>query len=441
MMTRQMLFHYLSDFPLQLALALAFFFIPLKKLEKWQLRLPLVLLAAAAEIGMWMLLYPMVPSSQIIPRLIFALHYLLIFVIYGAGICLMSEATRHEAAYCVVCAYMVQHLGHCFGLVTDHLLGTPPDWWTSDPAAYVKLILICLAVYLLFIRRICRDGHYPNSALRAISLYVLVMAVMFFLSIRVSELEEGWLHGVYTGLLIIILMYEELRSAEQLRLQQEIQTREHMDKLHRAQYEMSKENIALLNRKSHDLRRQVAALRAVGTPEEQSEVISEIEQAVEIYDRSYRTGNRALDTVLMQEALKCSQNHIELTVVADGKLLSFIRSVDLYTMLSNILDNAVEANLRMEDPARRAIHLSVHEKKGLVILQCENPYEGRITMRDGLPETVKADKENHGIGTRSISATAAAYGGVVRIDPRDGMYVLCIIFQPPDTSQDEKTTT
>ena len=143
----------------------------------------------------------------------------------------------------------------------------------------------------------------------------------------------------------------------------------------------------------------------------------------------------------MQEALKCSQNHIELTVVADGKLLSFIRSVDLYTMLSNILDNAVEANLRIEDPARRAIHLSVHEKKGLVILQCENPYEGRITMRDGLPETVKADKENHGIGTRSISATAAAYGGVVRIDPRDGMYVLRIIFQPPNTSQDEKTTT
>ena len=38
-------------------------------------------------------------------------------------------------------------------------------------------------------------------------------------------------------------------------------------------------------------------------------------------------------------------------------------------------------------------------------------------------------------------ATAAAYGGVVRIDPRDGMYVLRIIFQPPDTSQDEKTTT
>ncbi len=441
MITSEQLFHYLYGFPLQLMLSVSYFFIPLKKKEKWFLRLPLVVLMAAAEIGMWMLVFPRQPASPLLPRCFFALHYLLIFSIYGTGICLMTEASRHEAAYCVICAYMVQHLSHCLNLIGDHLLKTPPAWWTSEPIAYVKLALIGLAVYLLFIRKNSRDGHYPNSALRALTLYVLVMAVMFFLSIRVSEMPEGWLHGVYTAPLIIILMYEELRSADQLRLQQEIQTREHMDTLHRAQYEMSKENIALLNRKSHDLRRQIVALRTVGTAEEQAEAIKEIEQAVEIYDRSFRTGSRAMDTVLMQEALKCSQNGIELSVVADGKLLGFIRSVDLYTMLSNILDNAVEANLRMADTARRAIHLSVHEKKGLVILQCENPYEGEITMRDGLPETVKADKENHGIGTRSITAAAAAYGGVVRIDPRDGMYVLRIIFQPPDTNQDEKTTT
>ena len=157
---------------------------------------------------------------------------------------------------------------------------------------------------------------------------------------------------------------------------------------------------------------------------------------MEIYDRSYQTGSRALDTALMHSALKCSQNGIELSAVADGRLLGFIRSVDLYTMLSNILDNAIEANLRIADAERRSIHLSVHERRGLVILQCENPYEGEITMKDGLPVTVKEDKRNHGIGTRSIASTAAAYGGTLRIDPSDGMYILRIIFQPPDTSQD-----
>ena len=140
--------------------------------------------------------------------------------------------------------------------------------------------------------------------------------------------------------------------------------------------------------------------------------------------------------MLTREALICGQNHIELSVVADGKLLSFIKSVDLYTMLSNILDNAIEANLHIKDESRRSIHLSVHEKKGLILLQCENPYAGAITMKDGLPETSKADKENHGIGTRSILSTAAQYGGTVRINTNQNMYVLRIIF----TNQDEKMT-
>ena len=204
---------------------------------------------------------------------------------------------------------------------------------------------------------------------------------------------------------------------------------------------MSKENIEIINRKSHDLKRQIAALSTVSTPDEQSAAISEIEQAVQIYDKTFKTGSRALDTVLMQEALKCSQNHIEFSAVADGELLRFIRSVDLYTMLSNVLDNAVEANLRIADETRRAVHLSVHEKKGLVILQCENPYDGSVEMRDGLPLTSKADKTAHGFGTKSVQATAEKYGGVLRVNPDNGMYVLRIIFQPPDTSQDEKTTT
>ena len=81
MITSEQLFHYLYGFPLQLMLSVSFFFIPLKKKEKWFLRLPLVLLMAAAEIGMWMLVFPRQPASPLLPRCFFALHYLMIFSI------------------------------------------------------------------------------------------------------------------------------------------------------------------------------------------------------------------------------------------------------------------------------------------------------------------------------------------------------------------------
>ena len=439
-MTRELLLQYLSGFPEQLAVAVFFLILPLRKKRGWILYLPVTALLVTGVVFLNMALWPLLVRTGDGSAPFFGLHYLMVLAAYAVGVHLMTAASWREAAYCVICAYMTQHLNHCLGLVADHFV-TGISWWFSEPMSWVKLTLVCGLVWLLFARRICREGHYPDSALKALTLLVLVMAVMFFLSIRVSELQEGWLHGVYTALLILVLMYEELRSADQLRLQGEIQTREDMDALHRTQYEMSKENIALLNRKSHDLRRQVAALRTVGTPEEQAEAIREIEQTVQTYDSTFRTGSRALDTVLTQKALACAQQGIELTVMADGSLLRFMKSVDLFTMVSNILDNAMEANARIPAEEKRSIHLSVHEKRGLVILQCENPYSGTIEMRDGLPVTTKADKASHGFGTRSVSATAAEYGGVTRITTDGGMFVIRLIFQPPDVNQDEKTTT
>ena len=437
--TMELMLNYLSGFPKQLFFSLLIFFLPLRKKKNWVLYLPVPALLLAGLIGLGTLVIPHIPWSEVIGPVYFALHYCLVFAIYGIGLRLMTGASVKEIAYCLVCAYMAEHMLYCWINVGAYLLKNPP-WWNGWYIQWIIGLMLYLPVYFGFARRICRDGHYPFSALRSLSLFVFAMAIMFFLSIVIRNMQLEWLHGIYTLLLCTILMTEEVNSAEQLRLQNEAGARERMEATYKAQYEMSKENIALINRKSHDLRRQVVALRTVGTPEEQADVIAEIEQAVDVYDRTFQTGSRALDTALMQAALKCSQNSIELSVIADGGLLSFIRSVDLYTMLSNILDNAIEANLRLADQEKRSIHLSVHERRGLVILQCENPYEGEIAMKDGMPLTVKADKANHGFGTSSIAAVAASYGGMLRIDPHDGMYILRIVFQPPNTNQDEKTT-
>ena len=434
-MTYELLVHYLSGFPKQIFWALIPFFLPLEKKKRWYLFALILWAMISAWIALGTVAFPALVNIGLSSQLYFALHYAATLTIYGTGIFLMCRVSWQEAAYAAVCAYMAEHIKYCVGTLLQHFLGSPAwlDAWYAD---HGLSLLIYGSVYFLFVRRICSKGHYLTSALRSFNLFVISMAMMYFMSVYLLSLDLGWVHAVYTLIFIIVLMISEIRSSTQLRLQEEMQTKETIWALNKAQYEMSKENIALINRKSHDLKRQIAALRTVGNPEEQSAAIAEIEQAVQIYENTFHTGSKALDTVLTREALICGQNHIELSVVADGRLLSFIKSVDLYTMLSNILDNAIEANLRIEEESKRSIHLSVHEKKGLILLQCENPYAGSIILKDGLPETSKADKENHGIGTRSILSTAAQYGGTVRINTEQNMYVLRIIF----TNQDEKTT-
>lgn len=99
----------------------------------------------------------------------------------------------------------------------------------------------------------------------------------------------------------------------------------------KSQYQISKETIDLINRKCHDLKHQVRALRTLSSEEEKEKQISEIEDSVGIYSAIVHTGNEILDVILSEKSLRCEDREIHINCVADGSLLSFMNPVDLYT--------------------------------------------------------------------------------------------------------------
>ena len=188
---------------------------------------------------------------------------------------------------------------------------------------------------------------------------------------------------------------------------------------------MSRETIEIINRKCHDLKHQIQALKGIENIKRQKEVVAGIEESVMIYETIKNTGNAILDTVLTEKGLLCRENHVRLNVMADGRLLDFMDDIDLYTLFGNALDNAVEANLRVA--GERYVNLQIREKVGMVLIRMENPYAGEIRMADGRLLTEKADKEEHGFGSRSIRHTAEEYGGLVKIETENQIFVLRIM--------------
>ena len=62
-------------------------------------------------------------------------------------------------------------------------------------------------------------------------------------------------------------------------------------------------------------------------------------------------------------------------------------------------------------------------KKDLfAVIQVENSFDGELKMKDGLPLTSKADKENHGLGVRNILDAVKHAGGQVQwnLEEQDG---------------------
>lgn len=201
------------------------------------------------------------------------------------------------------------------------------------------------------------------------------------------------------------------------------------------QHELSRENIDIINMKCHDLKHQINALRRAASGD-RDKMLDEIEQAVMIYDSVAKTGNDALDVLLTEKSLYCGKYGIRLACMADGKNLSFMNPADIYSLFGNMLDNAIESLMRVEDPDKRVISLNISAKGRLLLVHTENYFEGGLVFSKGLPQTTKSDKNSHGFGMQSMKYIAEKYGGELAVSTENGMFRLDMVIPIEERDDD-----
>lgn len=194
-----------------------------------------------------------------------------------------------------------------------------------------------------------------------------------------------------------------------------------------AQYRQSKENSDIINRKYHDLKHQLEVLRAEPDEHKREGYFDDIERSLKEYGARVVTGNGVLDTVLTSKGLLCAHHNIMMTCVVDGHLADGIDAMDLCTIVGNALDNAIEAEERIKESDKRLINVSLSRRNAFAIFKVSNyaPVEPRF--HEGLPETTKDDKANHGFGMASMRHCARKYGGDMTVTWRDGWFELQVL--------------
>lgn len=339
---------------------------------------------------------------------------------------LICRISLKEAVYCIACAYLTEHIAYCIRLIINEISGT--TWADSGKPLYFLIhITVYMTSYFMFARKMVHEGHYATGALSSAGLMISTLFVVLLMSIAASRGNFEFLHGIYALFCCIFVLYGQIKQQQQLNLLEELGMQEQLWMKSKTQYEMAKETIDIINRKCHDLKHQVAALRTIDNVEKRSNIIDSIEDSVMIYDSMLKTGNGILDTVLTEKSLLCNQKHIALTCIADGKQLEFMDAVDLYTIFGNALDNAIEGVQGLPEE-ERAVSILLYEKASLIFVQIENRYQEDVVMKDGLPVTHKADKNYHGFGVRSIVQTTEKYHGFVTIEAENGIFLLRLTF-------------
>lgn len=363
-----------------------------------------------------------------------ALRFVLLYACLYAAIRRCFDIGRWQAVFVVVAAVSLQHAVYC---ATRLLTTWPPRAWSAstrwdESLAFLAVSAALLAVgYVLFARPLHGTLERYGGSPRLVMVFVGVMLCVDVFSCQLDY--YAGLGEVSSGAYALTMLTRMLMCVFVLVLLDDIVNRElaerddamlrGMLRQQRSQLESDKVTIDLINVKAHDIKRQLSLL---GNRISQDE-IDELSRTVGLYDASAHTGNEALDVLLTNRALVCGQHGIAFERVVDGTALGFMRPTDVYALVGNAVDNAIEAVERLDGGAERYVRLTVRRDRGMALIHVENPFAGQVRFVDGLPRTSKDDTRNHGFGTRSMRMIAQRYGGAMTMTAQRGVFLVNIV--------------
>lgn len=349
-----------------------------------------------------------------------------------------------KAVYCCVWSFLMAEV-LAQGMAKVLFLFRIPNRTLNE---LVKILLMLLMsggvgalVSAFFAKLIQHDGDYLITRRKALFSLLLILLHMVLTNYQVifwlignSDKESGNMVVVFRiviGLFAMVILYLQNDIEKRQQTQQELEIVRQMWHQQQEQYKLSKENIEIINRKCHDLKHQMAALRTMKDQQQIDRQVAEMESAVMIYDSAIRTGNTVLDVVLTEKCLYCEAHRINMTCLVDGKLLEFVEAVDLYTLFGNALDNAIESVMQQKDKQKRVIQVAAYEEQGMLLIRVRNYCDKAPVLVDGLPVTTKEDTQYHGFGIKSIRYTAEKYGGGISIQTGNNFFSLQILLPIP----------
>lgn len=318
--------------------------------------------------------------------------------------------------------------------------GMPRDFWLRNLFCLFFYFIIFVGDYLLEIRKLPHDkglGVRPTELIStaAVALTIFLFSNISYLNINTpfsgSNMPEIFYIRTLVDLCGVLMLYSQQDERQKRYLANEMEAINEILSRQYQQYEMSKNNIDILNQKYHDLKHQIIAIRQEKDADKKEHYLLEMEKRIKMYESEYKTGNQVLDTMLTSKSMYCTMNQINFTCMADGTLLKFMDIMDICSIFGNALDNAIESVEKQTDIEKRLIKTTVYAKNQFVMIRFENYSEETPILESGIPHTTKKDNVYHGFGLKSIHMIAQKYGGSMTVTTENSWFILRILIPMP----------
>lgn len=347
---------------------------------------------------------------------LFGVYFLFIIMLTSLAIVFCYDLSFSQSVYIILVATVSQQIISCIRMfimyfaeldeLTDNLLN--------------GIITVGCVSGNAVLRKTFKDIIFYNDKINRFTLIICCFmdVVMLFLSCMNYDSMDSFGRSViisgYRILVSCFLLFVVFGSMGLSRIYYQKSKTELLLQKESMQYNFSKELIDLVNIKYHDLKYKKFIA------DDEKDMLAD-------YDLLVDCGNPAMNTVLTEKNIFCKKHGIQFSIIADGKILTFISASDVYSLLGNIIDNAVEHLLTLPEDDR-IMSLQISSVNDMAHIHCENICRVEPKFNGGVPVSTKGDDLNHGFGTKSIVEICKKYDGHLQIRYKEGIYYVDIMF-------------
>lgn len=193
--------------------------------------------------------------------------------------------------------------------------------------------------------------------------------------------------------------------------------------------QQSREKVRALRHDMKNHLRLLSEFSKTGKADEISSYIEGMEQFMIVEEEIVATGNESVDAILNYMLEKAKRAGADIDVKVSIPNTPICSSFDLNVLLGNLLDNAIEGVAGCRE---KKLYFAMKLERGVLHIAVENTFDGQLHMKQGQHRSGKKNDEHHGIGLQNVRSIVDKYGGQLKIEHKEGVFMVdAILFINP----------
>lgn len=229
--------------------------------------------------------------------------------------------------------------------------------------------------------------------------------------------------------LIIFRILNEMQHLQAVKLQAEF-AEQQLNSQEKHYAELVEKNSAI-KKQVHDTKNFLLILQSYIQQNKTQQALDQLQSMLNTVggDLIEYTENIVLDTVLSAKIQEASRQQINIipAVALYGTLA--IKTIDLALLLGNALDNAIEATVKVSEPERKKIWLTMKLQENILHIVIKNPVKEKVPIHNQSIPTSKQNNELHGLGITNMKTIVDKYRGTFDIRCSEQQFILNIVLE------------